>query len=311
MHLRIDPRTTYAVHLVGFPDPQLRRLHEDELAIYRAPVEEPCGEPDPLIVRTRDGHRHRIIYSDDTVFVIDRSRREVVVYHNRKYSRAYIETYLLGPILGYIVYLHEVTTLHASAVASGDLALAFAGCSGAGKSTTAAAFALRGLPVLSDDIVPLQFDGERVIAMPSYPQLRLWDTSVAMFYGRPDALPLLAPDWDKRGLDLTQPSFVFQSEPLPLGAIYVFDERRPGLTAPLFESISKREALILLTANTYAAHLLEKPMRALEFERLHAVVERVPVRRLIPPADPAYVGALCDGILDDARAAAASIERSP
>src|SRR5215469_301127 len=45
-------------------------------------------------------------------------------------------TYLLGPVLGFVLRLRGRTCLHASAVAVGGQAIALAGSSGAGKSTT-------------------------------------------------------------------------------------------------------------------------------------------------------------------------------
>ena len=55
-------------------------------------------------------------------------------------------TYLLGPVLGLLLRFRGVTCLHASAVAIGDSVIAFVGAEGAGKSTTAAAFARPGMP---------------------------------------------------------------------------------------------------------------------------------------------------------------------
>ncbi len=54
-----------------------------------------------------------------------------------------------------------------------------------------------------------------------------------------------------------------------------------------------------LVANTYSTSLLDKAMRAQEFELLGRVVASVPLRRVIPHADPIYLPRLCDVILDD------------
>jgi hypothetical protein len=50
------------------------------------------------------------------------------------------------------------TPVHASAFMLGDVAVVLAGASGSGKSTLALAAALRGLPILSDDMVFVQRD---------------------------------------------------------------------------------------------------------------------------------------------------------
>jgi hypothetical protein len=54
-----------------------------------------------------------------------------------------------------------------------------------------------------------------------------------------------------------------------------------------------------LIANTYATKLMDKQMRAREFELLTRVVSHVPVRRVTPHADPARINELCDRILND------------
>src|SRR5205085_1986600 len=112
-----------------------------------------------------------------------------------------------------------------SAVALGNRAVALLGPAGAGKSTTAAAFARRGYPLLSDDVVPIWVRDGLFVVPPAYPCLRLWPASVAALYGAADALPPLTPTWDKRCLDLTQGGCRFQQHPLPLAAIYVLGER--------------------------------------------------------------------------------------
>ena len=54
-----------------------------------------------------------------------------------------------------------------------------------------------------------------------------------------------------------------------------------------------------LVANTYATKLMDKEMRAREFELLDRVLKHVPLRRVTPHTDPARVWKLCDTILED------------
>jgi hypothetical protein len=117
-----------------------------------------------------------------------------------------------------VLRLRGIFVLHASAVAIGDRALALAGQPGAGKSTTAAAFALLGYPVLSEDVVPVFEQGDILVVHAGYPHIRLWPDSVKLLLGSSDALPRIIPSWDKCRLDLTQNGFRLQIEPLPLSA---------------------------------------------------------------------------------------------
>jgi ABC-type dipeptide/oligopeptide/nickel transport system ATPase component len=192
--------------------------------------------------------------------------------------------------------LRGIVCLHASAIAIGKEAIALVGPAGSGKSTTAAAFAERGYSVLAEDVVTLDDRGDRFLVRPGYPCIRLWPPAVKALYGSETHLPKLTPNWDKCYLDL---SARFQGEPLPLTAIYQLGERHDDSAAPFIETLDRSEALMALVANTYATKLMDKHMRAREFELLTRVVGNVSVRRVTPHADPARITELCNLIVDD------------
>jgi hypothetical protein len=208
-------------------------------------------------------------------------------------------TYLLGPVMGFVLLLRGMHSLHASTVAVGGKAIALVGPAGAGKSTTAAAFTRLGCRVLSEDVAALAPRDGDFYVQPAYPCIRLWPESVDALFGAPDALPLLTPNWDKRYLDLDNGSHQFQQDPLPLAAVYVFGERSGDRAAPRVEAILPNTAMIELTGNAYVPYLKDKAARAQEFELLRQIVASVPVRRVIPHADPRHIDRLCEVILDD------------
>jgi len=61
-----------------------------------------------------------------------------------------------------------------------------------------------------------------------------------------------------------------------------------------------RDALVELVQNTYMNWLLDRSQRAAELDALTTLVRRVPVRRIVPHADPERLGALCELIVADA-----------
>jgi hypothetical protein len=56
-----------------------------------------------------------------------------------------------------------------------------------------------------------------------------------------------------------------------------------------------------LVANTYATKLMDKQMRAREFDLLTRVLGSIPLRRVTPHADPERIPELCNTILNDFR----------
>jgi len=197
--------------------------------------------------------------------------------------------------------LRNRTCLHASAVVVDGRILALLGAKGAGKSTSAAAFARAGYPVLADDIVVLAEQDGRFMAEPAYPSLRLWPSSVEALFGRPDALPLLTPTWDKRGLDLTLSSYQFQEDALPLAALYVLGER----SALGHSSIPQTRFSVTL----HSCRLFPTPGRTTPGRQYSAISlpswedypAGVPIRKLVAHEDSRRLPELCQLLVDDIR----------
>jgi hypothetical protein len=242
------------------------------------------------------------LYHDGTSFAIDRLGTQIWATWPDHLTVEDTATYLLGPILGFVLRLRGTVCLHASAIAIGDRVVVLVGTAGAGKSTTAAAFAQQGYPVLSDDVVALIDRGDSFLVQPAYPRIRLWDESVRALYGDAHALPRLVPthpDWDKRYLDLDRAGYKFQSEPLPLAAIYYLNDRRDDRSCPKIESMTAQEQLITLVTNTYTNYLLDKSLRTQEFELLSRVVKHIPVRQLTPHTDITRLSDLIETVVSD------------
>jgi hypothetical protein len=270
-----------------------------EKKFYVSPGSDERGNPTVTMWTSPDGSYFRILYGDGTEFFVDRLGTQVWTTWPDTLTIEDAAVYLLGPVMGFVLHLRGLTSLHASAVAIGDRAIALMGLAGAGKSTTAAAFARLGYPVLSDDIVPIQDQHGAFFAQSGYACICLWSDSVSSLYGSEDALPLLTPTWDKRYLALGQDGNLFQGQAMPLAAIYILGERSTDSTCPAVDPISCRASLMSLVSNTYMNYLLDPGMRAREFDLLGRLVKTVPVRMLRPHQDSAYLTNLCQVIVDD------------
>ncbi len=252
--------------------------------------------------RVNQGQYFHFLYRDGTTFIIDKQGSQIWATWPNNLTLEDATTYLLGPILGFILRLRGTVCIHASAIGIKGQAVAFMGDAGAGKSTTVAAFAQKGYPILSDDVVALVDHGDRFLVQPAYPRIRLWSSTVEALYGDPDILPRIVPThptWDKRYLDLTQPGYQFQADSLPLAAVYYLKDRSNEPECPCIESIPVRDQLITLVANTYTNYLLNKQQRAQEFEILSRLVKQVPIREITPHCDVARISQLLKKIVED------------
>ena len=250
--------------------------------------------------RLDGGRFFRLQYADGTEFVVDRFGTEISVTWPDSSTLEDTSIYLLGPVLGFVLRLRGITCLHASAVQIGGVAVALLGAGEAGKSTTAAAFAQMGFPVLTDDVAPLLDRSGVPYLQPAYPQLRLWPDSVEMLYGSQDALPPLTPTWTKRALDLGARGYSFQREPLPLAAIYVLGERSDS--GPRIDALGGHSAIKALLAHSYVGYLLDRTMREQEFESLTRAGSRIAIRRVVSAQGTSHVFRLCAHILEDCEA---------
>ena len=89
-------------------------------------------------------------------------------------------------MLGITLRLRGVTALHAGTIVVDGRAIVLVGDAGAGKSTTAAAFARLGYPILAEDIAALDDRGNCFWIQPGYPHVNLWPPSVELLFGAAD-----------------------------------------------------------------------------------------------------------------------------
>jgi len=207
------------------------------------------------------------------------------------------EHLLLDQVLPRVLAHRGRLVLHAGCVVTPDGAIGFLGDSGAGKSTLCAAFARAGYPLLGDDGVvvrertPAGFD---VIA--TYPGLRLLPDALApLFDGAPGDAPV-AHYSAKRRLDRNRTPLPLAAGARPLRAFYVLDTgTRLGI-----QPLTERDAFMTLLAAAFQLHLDDPDRSRGMFDRIGALADAVPMRRLTYPRSFAHLDDVRDALLKDA-----------
>jgi hypothetical protein len=241
-------------------------------------------------------------YADGTEFCVSADGREIWSRWPEPATLADTETYLLGPVVGFALRLRGVLCLHASAVVIDGNAVALAGGSHRGKSTTAAAFAAAGYAVLSDDLVAVRPDGASWSVSPAYPYLKVWEDSAGLLFGPEIELPRLTPTWSKRSVEFASHGYRFAAAPLPITAIVTLEPRAGDVDRPLVRAAPKTATMLALLPETYAGYLLDASMRRTELAQLGELLSTVRTFAAEPSDDPERLPLLISRIVDAVRA---------
>ncbi|HEX8253085.1 MAG TPA: hypothetical protein VF846_08070 [Thermoanaerobaculia bacterium] len=238
----------------------------------RDPLDE-VGEATVTVEQSRDERGTFVFtYRDGMRFRLEGNGSRITAAWDPPATAADMATYLLGPVLAFVLRLRGNLVLHASAVDCDGRALLLCGTSGAGKSTTAAAFLNSGANAITDDVSAIVWRGAVPHVEPGYPRVRLWSDSAAGLYGDAETLPRLSETWEKRFVDARGR---FVRDAVPIGAIAVLAGREPG--PPRIRRLSGHEAAMSLLVRTSAVHLADEATQGNELSRIATLAAAVPV----------------------------------
>ena len=200
---------------------------------------------------------------------------------------------LLDQVVPLILSRRERLVLHASAVLTGHGAIAFAGKTGKGKSTLATSFALEGFPLVSDDYLVLRQRQEGWMAMPGYPGVRLWPSTVQAIV--PQDLPTteVASYTVKRRVVNTK-LLPRTNEPVLLRRLYVLTEEAGCIS---IENISTGRSMISLVEFAYNLDITDRCFLRQQFETIYRVTKDVPVYAIHFPREYSALPAVREAIL--------------
>ncbi|MBX9928015.1 MAG: hypothetical protein K2X99_03805 [Gemmatimonadaceae bacterium] len=250
---------------------------------------DPTGDGAPIVEVRRtasDGTLFR--YTEGAQFAVRADHAQVAMSWSAASTLEDAMTFFVGPVLSFIVRKRGRLALHASAVVLAEGAAAFVGPAGGGKSTTAAAFALAGAPVLTDDVLVLERAHERWYASAATPVVRLWPEAEQVLPALTRRLAPLTPTWEKLGFSLTANAFADAGAPLRV--LFLLAPRTAA--GPRVTRMRGRDALLELATHSSANYLLDAADRALELQQLADLLARVPLFRLEASPSPGTLPAL-------------------
>lgn len=91
-----------------------------------------------------------------------------------KLPEGLLRVFILSEAIGIVLFLKGYFLLHGSAVEINRHSTVFLGLPGAGKSTTVAAYAVKGYPIFSDDLVAIELENSLPKVIRAFSEIKIW-----------------------------------------------------------------------------------------------------------------------------------------
>ncbi len=230
---------------------------------------------------------------------------EIVIQPVEGISEDEIRTFLLSACLSILLHQYKLFALHVSGIHTAQGAVLFAGNSGVGKSTLVSAFLQRGYKMLSDDMLALTFDERgRVMALPGFPQVKLWADSAEALGRSTEGLRRVLLKYDKYAAPTIEH---FDPKPVPLHAVYFL--RHHQSPEFILEPLSETPRFNAVLDNTWQKLTLPGlGLREWHFLTAARIASLIYAARVTRPIEPFRLMELADLIETDFQRAGTSHE---
>jgi len=252
---------------------------------------EDSKEPWLRFGRTADGYLLRFLSCGD--FVVSADTMKIQCRPLPGTPEATVRHLLLDQVIPLVLSRRERIVLHASAVLTRYGVIAFAGKSGQGKSTLAASFAREGCALVSDDCLVLRAEHGGWTAIPSYPGIRLWPSTIE------EILREDAPTWDvahytiKRRLGDTN-VLPYASGPAPLRRLFFLADDAGEVS---LEKLLPRRTIMALVEFAYNLDIKDAAFLRRQFDTVVRLTGEVPAYEVHYPREFAALPAVREAIL--------------
>jgi hypothetical protein len=188
--------------------------------------------------------------------------------------------------------------LHAGSVLTPHGAIAFLGRSGVGKSTLTASLARAGWPLVADDFLLVRDAVDELLAVPSYPGLRLWEDTATHLFSDEDLAPV-AHYTRKRRCGAGSRPLPFASAAAPLSRIYLLSPAADSGQRVAVTPLPARQAFVELARHSYRLDSDDADLLQLQFGRQGRLAARIVFRRLAYPRRFQALASVREAILAD------------
>jgi hypothetical protein len=194
-----------------------------------------------------------------------------------------IEHLLIDQVLPRLLAHQGNLVVHASVVELSTGVALFVGKSGWGKSTLASILDQAGHSVLSDDCAVLQMDETgSVVAIPTYPSLRLFDDSIEGVFRETPATIRVASYSDKQRVRLGRQRD--DTKKADVLSIYVLDDPNLGqVSAISIQPVPTARACMALVENSFRLDVSSRQQSAAIFRQAAAISRTIPAYSLQYP----------------------------
>ncbi len=210
------------------------------------------------------------------------------------------QTYLLGQVLSFALLKQGFEPLHATSVVIDEEAVAFLGDCGYGKSSLGAAFLQVGYPLLTDDLLLLKEKGDRFVAYPGPPRIKLFPEIARSLLGdRVNGTPMNH-HTSKLLIPLAQNETVWPKCTFPLKAIYILrTPARSHNSRIMIRRLTPRNAFVALIKNTFNAVVVDPERLKRQFALASRLAANVPFKSLSYPRTLRRLPAVREAVRSD------------
>jgi hypothetical protein len=231
-------------------------------------------------------------------FRISTDAGEIVCYPFLETPLRTIHHLLLDQVLPRYLAHQGMLMIHASAVQVDKGLVLFIGDSGSGKSTMAGIFHQSGDQAVSDDCVWVDNRKDKIVGVPCYEGLRLWEDSLHYLFSSEANTHSVAHNSTKRRVSFNHKTLIKAQAGIPVLAAIVLS---PSVSDVILERLTHRDAFIAILRQAFQLNVMDMGRMTRHVQLLGSIIPKLPSFRLSSPRDYDLLPILRNRILEAIR----------